>query len=125
LYDETVSGTDTLTNTPISVNPTYYASGSATASLAAILGLTATSTPSVVGASGGPFMDPAQSGLIVPSGGAPTPQGSVANTGQLISELQNTNPGLWQSVLNSYGLPDSSSINTQLSQFLGAGVEGD
>jgi hypothetical protein len=65
----------------------------------------------VVGASGGIFADPSSSGLVTPSGDA--------NTGQMLSELQNTAPGSWSTILSGYGITDSAGINNQISQLFG------
>jgi DNA segregation ATPase FtsK/SpoIIIE, S-DNA-T family len=110
LYEQNVTGTIAGGET-YGLNSDYYATPGATTSIAQILGLQPVTIPSVVGASGGIFADPSSSGLVTPSGDA--------NTGQMLSELQNTAPGSWSTILSGYGITDSAGINNQISQLFG------
>jgi hypothetical protein len=110
LYEQNVTGTIAGGGTYV-LNSDYYATPGATTNIAQILGLQPVTIPSVVGASGGIFADPSSSGLATPDGNA--------NTGQMLSELQNTPPGSWSTILNGYGITDSAGINNQISQLFG------
>jgi hypothetical protein len=110
LYEQNVTGTIGGGGT-YGLNSDYFATPGATTSIAQILGLQPVTIPSVVGASGGIFADPSSSGLVTPSGDA--------NTGQMLSELQNTAPGSWSTILGGYGITDSAGINNQISELFG------
>ena len=93
------------------LNSDYFATQGATTSIGQILGLQSITIPSGAGAEGGPFAAPSSSGLVTPSGDA--------NTGQMLSELQNTAPGNWSTILGGYGIADSAGINNQISELFG------
>jgi hypothetical protein len=110
LYEQNVTGTIAGGGT-YGLNSDYYATPGATTNIAQILGLQPVTIPSVVGASGGIFTDPSSSGLVTPGGDA--------NAGQMLSELQNTAPGSWSTILSGYGINDSAGINNQISELFG------
>jgi len=110
LYEQNVTGTIAGGGT-YALNSDYYATPGATTNIAQILGLQPVTIPSVVGASGGIFADPSSSGLVTPNG--------AANTGQMLSELQNTPPGSWSTILSGYGITDNAGIDNQISQLFG------
>jgi hypothetical protein len=118
LYDSDVSGANLINDSSYAVNPAYYATGAATSQFASILGLQAGSQASVVGASGGPFVNPAENTLTVPGAGG-QPAGPV-DAGQLINELQSTAPGEWSTILGGYGVGLSAAQENQIYQLFGA-----
>lgn len=111
LYEQDVTGT-VAGGGSYTVNNTYYATPAATANLAQILGTQAVVSPSVVGASGGPFMNPATEDVMTPSG--------EVDAGQILSELQNTAPGQWSNILGGYGIQDTATVNSQIYNMFGA-----
>jgi hypothetical protein len=110
LYEQNVTGTIAGGGT-YGLNSDYFAAPGATTNIAQILGLQPVTIPSVVGASGGIFANPSSPGLVTPNGDA--------NTGQMLSELQNTAPGSWSTILNGYGITDNAGIDNQISQLFG------
>jgi hypothetical protein len=110
LYEQNVTGNIAGGGT-YGLNSDYYATPGATTNIAQILGLQPVTIPSDVGAAGGPFANPSSSGLVTPSGDA--------NTGQMLSELQNTPPGTWSTILGGYGITDTAGINNQISELFG------
>jgi hypothetical protein len=94
------------------VSSAYYATPQATANLAEILGTQSVVTPSVVGASGGPFGNPPTEDIITPSG--------TVDAGQMLNELQSTPPALWTTILGGYGIQDTAAVTNQIYSMFGA-----
>lgn len=111
LYEQDVTGSVAGGGT-YGVNSAYYSTPQATASLAQILGSQSVVSPSVVGASGGPFLNPPTEDIITPSG--------TVDAGQLMSELQSTAPGVWGTILQGYGLQNNAQTISQIYNMLGA-----
>jgi hypothetical protein len=118
LYESNVTGTDEETGTSYDLNPQYYATPQAASSLASILGAQTATAASVVGATGGPFVNPSSTGIVV-SQGTPTGAG-VANAGQILSGLQNTAPGTWATQLAGYGFTLTAPEESQISELFGS-----
>lgn len=121
LYENNTQGVDTETQTTYNVNPQYYADPNAAATIGGILGVQEANLgpPGGVGATGGPFVDPNAIGFQV-TAGAPTASGAgTVDAGQVISQLQNTPPGLWAGELGAYGISLTPAQENQLYQAFG------
>jgi hypothetical protein len=120
LYDPDVTGTDEETGETYGINPIYSASPTAAADFASILGLQTASTGPIggVGSTGGIFVNPSATGVVV-SQGTPTGAG-VANEGQIIAGLQSTAPGTWATQLAGYGINLTSDEENEIYNMFGS-----